>query len=371
MKVVIFSNIPSPYFVEYLNELGKKVELVAYFERKTATDRDSSWEHVNAREFEYHFLQGVSYGAESALSFQIFRIIKENAKSILIFANPTTPTGILGTSLCRVLGIPFVIQSEGGLAKSGIGIKERFKKYVLSGASLYLSGMKPENDYFIAYGAPREKVKQYCFASFHNDDIPVKRLSFEEKNEIKKNLGIEYKKVVLYVGRMLPVKGVDVLLKAFTGFDRDVGLFLVGGEITAEYRQIIEENTIKNYHFISHLQLEELKNYYKIADLFVLPTRSDTWGLVINEAMTYSLPIITTKNCVAGLELIEDSINGYLVDSEDYCAMNKKITQLLEDMFMCEEMGMYNYEKIKLYTYENMANQIYKHISVFWEEISC
>lgn len=371
MRVVIFSNIPSPYFVEYLNELGKKVDLVAYFERATASDRDSSWKKIDAREFECHILNGIPIGAETAFSLKIYSILKNNKGSLFIFANPTTLTGIIGTTICKLFKIPYVLQSEGGLAKDGVGFKEKIKKIILSGASLYLSGMGQNNDYFIAYGAPLELVKQYCFASFHDLDIPTEIISRDEKEKIKKQLMIPYKKVILYVGRMLHVKGVDVLLKAFYGFGNEVGLYLVGGEITNEYREIINENHINNCHFIPHLQLEELKKYYRLADVFVLPTRSDTWGLVINEAMTYGLPIVTTKSCVAGLELIDDSVNGYLVNSEDYEAMNNRIAKLLADDNACKEIGIRNFEKIHNYTFENMASQIYEHLENYWEGLCC
>lgn len=371
MRVVIFSNIPSPYFVEYLNELGKKVELVAYFERATASDRDSSWDQIDAREFECHLLNGIPIGAENAFSLKIYSILKKNKDSLFVFANPTTPTGILGIFICKLFNIPYILQSEGGLAKNGVGLKEKIKKIILSGASLYLSGMKPDNDYFIAYGAPVELVKQYCFASFHDSDIPSKIILGEEKDEIKKQLCIPYKKIILYVGRMLPIKGVDVLLNAFYGFNDEVGLYLVGGGMTDEYKAIIKEKRIKNCHFIPHLQLEELKNYYRIADVFVLPTRSDTWGLVINEAMIYGLPIVTTKSCVAGLELIDDSVNGYLVNSEDYEAMKNRIAKLLADNNACREIGIRNFDKIHCYTFENMASQIYEHLENYWEGLCC
>ena len=59
---------------------------------------------------------------------------------------------------------------------------------------------------------------------------------------------------------------------------------------------------------------EELADYYKAADLLLLPTRKDIWGLVVNEALSFGVPVITTKNCGAGLELIKDGVNGYIID---------------------------------------------------------
>ena len=85
----------------------------------------------------------------------------------------------------------------------------------------------------------------------------------------------------------------------------------------------------------------------------MLPTREDIWGLVINEAMAYGLPVITTERCVAGLELIENGVNGYVVPVEDAAALAEKINAVLSADL--HQMGEASLEKIRPYTLENMA----------------
>ena len=80
-----------------------------------------------------------------------------------------------------------------------------------------------------------------------------------------------------------------------------------------EYINYISEHQLTNVFFFDFMNKELLFKYYQISDLFVLPTREDIWGLVINEAMANGLPIITTDKCVAGKELIND--NGYIISS--------------------------------------------------------
>lgn len=361
MKVVIFSNIPAPYFVEYLNELGKYVQVTAIFERRVASDRDKTWENINNRNFEYEFLNGLNYGTESSFSLKILSIIRKHKNDCLIFANPMTPTGITGIIYCNMHNIKYLLQSEGGLAKNGKGIKENIKKYIITNADLCFSGMHSKNDYFIAYGAQPEKVKRYPFASFHESDIPKVVPSIEQKENAKKSLSIEYKKVLIYVGRMLHVKGVDVLLRALEGID-NVGVYLIGGTETDEYKEIRESKGLKNIHYVEHSNLEKLKKYYTAADLLVLPSRSDTWGLVVNEAMSFGLPVITTRNCVAGLELIEENVNGFLFESEDYQKLNEIIKKTIYNYDLMHEIGKNNLNKIKNYTYENMAEIIGKQL---------
>ena len=132
-------------------------------------------------------------------------------------------------------------------------------------------------------------------------------------------------KNVLTVGQFIHRKGFDILLKAHQYNDDDVALIIIGGSPTEEYLKIIKDYNLKNVYFIEFQKKSVLAQYFKAADLFVLPTREDIWGLVINEAMGYGLPVITTENCVAGIELIEDGINGYIVPNEDVKELSEKM----------------------------------------------
>lgn len=60
-----------------------------------------------------------------------------------------------------------------------------------------------------------------------------------------------------------------------------------------------------NIVFVEFKTKEDLIDYYRAADLFVLPTREDIWGLVVNEAMAAGTPVITTTNCGAGMEILK------------------------------------------------------------------
>ena len=117
---------------------------------------------------------------------------------------------------------------------------------------------------------------------------------------------------------------------------------------------------LDHVHFIDFLKKEELLNYYKVADIFVLPTRGNVWGLVINEAMACGLPIITTDKCVDGLELIKNNENGFLVPIEDEQLLAEKINVILNDMNLQRQMSINNLHKIKRYTIENMTERHYE-----------
>ena len=362
MEILYFSNIPSPYSVAYVNELGKLADVTAVYEDLSYKDRDASWKSFEAPNARSIILKGLSLGEGKKISFYPFKLIWKFRKSKIIIANPLTMCGILSIFFCKLFRILFIIQSEGGLPKDGKGFKEHFKKFVMQGAALYLSGMTPERDYFLTYGAPIEKIKQYPFASLYKRDFPEVLLNSKEKKILRNELGIKEKKVILFVGQFIYRKGIDVLLEALSRIKSEVGLYLIGGEAKQEYQDIIDKYGLKNIHFVDFLQLDVLKKYYMAADFFVLPTREDTWGLVVNEAMSYGLPVITTNRCVAGLELIENGINGYLVPTNDSKALAEKISFLFDNPNLRGKMALNNVEKIKDYNYENMASVIYSHL---------
>ena len=360
-SVLFISNVPSPYNVEYLNELGKLIRVTAVFERASSGERDKSWKKLNIKHFECIILKGIKAKVDSAISFGSFKYIKRYKDSQIIIGNPSTPTGILSIFYCKIHKIPFILQSEGGFAGTGKGLKERFKKFLMKNARMYLSGMT-KNEYFLTYGGTKNTVKSYPFTSLYKSDIIESLPTVEEKSAIKRKYNISYEKLIIFVGQFIHRKGIDILLKACIGLDKSVGVLIIGGDCTEEYRQIIKEHNINNIEFINFLNKGTLKQYYLASDVFVLPTREDTWGLVVNEAMSAGLPIITTNRCVAGVELIENNVNGFLVEVEDIYGLRQKIEKLLLDKSLCNYMAKNNLEKIKYYTYENMAQVIYNHL---------
>ena len=247
------------------------------------------------------------------------------------------------------------MESEGGFAKDGKGFKEKLKKHLMTGAEWYFSTSPIGDDYFLKYGADSDKFVKYPFTSLYEKDIRKDIVSDEEKEEIREELKVTEKKVIVVVGRFIYVKGFDVLLEALKSVDKSIGVYFVGGIPTDEYIKKVEECHLSSVHFIGFKSKEELKKYYDCADLFVLPTREDIWGLVINEAMARGLPVITTERCIAGVELVKNDENGYIVPVDDAVSLSEKIVAVFENEERRKSFGRKAIEKIQWYTFESMA----------------
>ena len=238
----------------------------------------------------------------------------------------------------------------------------KLKFWLMNKAIYYFSTCDLDDAYFIQYGAKKEEILRYPFASISEKDLPQKMVDKEERKSYKKMLGIEQDLMILSVGRSVYVKGFDILLKALENMQKNVCTYFVGGQCIEEYQKIIEEKQLENVFFVDNLDYQELKKYYYAADIFVLPTRSDTWGLVINESMTYGLPVITTDNCVAGDALIENDVNGYIVETENVEQLRNAIDKLIQDEKKREQFGKYNYKLMREWTFESMGKIVFEHI---------
>lgn len=359
-RVLFISNIPSPYNIAYLNELGKLMDVTAVFEKGFSAERDDSWKELNVSNFKCIILKGIGCSVDSAFSPGAIRYIHRFKREHVIIGNSATPTGIFAILYCKLFRIPYILQSEGGIAKDGKGPKEKFKYFLMHSAKLYLSGMSLKNEYFLTYGAAPERVRQYPFTSLYKKDLVQYVPSIEEKKERRRSLGIEVETMIISVGQFIHRKAFDILLKACKGLPESCYVLIVGGTPTGEYLSIIEEYGLKNIHFMPFISRDELARYYEAADIFALPTREDTWGLVVNEAMAAGLPIITTTNCVAGCELVENGVNGFLVEPENVEELHRRMSELIMNPDLRSSMGKNSLSKISAYTYENMAYVIFE-----------
>lgn len=365
IKVLLITNFPAPYFVDYAIELSKYCHVKVFFESSGANHREKSWfKKVEGNNIEYVFVKE-RYSKNKLPSFKMLKLLKREQYDRLIICNPASPTGILLLLYCRRKKIPFLLQSEGGFQGKGNGFKERLKKFSMEKALGFLSGMNSNNDYFLKYGATNKTLLHYPFSSLRQDEIEKKVISKNNKDRLKKQLGIKEDIIVLYVGRFIKIKGIDVLIESLYDLPDNAGIYFIGGELNEEMNSLIEKNNVKNIHTIKFLSKQQLKEYYLASDIFIMMSQGDTWGLVINEAMSNGLPVITTTSCVAGNELIENGINGYLVEKKDYKSANYFVRKLISDESLRKAMSSNNISKIQKYSIDNMALTIFNHISKF------
>lgn len=351
MKVLWLANIPSPYRVAFFNELGKLCDLTVLFERRSSDERDVSWKRFDAVNFKAVFLPGRSLGVAEAFCPSVVRYLTCEYDRIVV-TTFSDPTGILAVRNLKRKKIPYCLESDGAFPGSGRGLKEMLKKRIISGADMYFATAEIHDEYYKMYGAPADRIVRYPFTSLCEADILKELPDRREKHALRAALGMTEERIVLAVGQFIPRKGFDLLVKAACGL-KDTGVYIVGGEAPEEYIRLKSELNARNVHFAGFKLKEELKRYYRAADVFVHPTREDIWGLVINEAMANGLPVVTTTRCAAGLQLIRNGENGFIVPVDDEKALRDAISGAFD--------LHWNAEIIAPYSVENMARVHMQH----------
>ncbi|WP_313552507.1 glycosyltransferase family 4 protein [Aerococcus sp.] len=356
LSILYLTNIPSPYRVSFFNELGKLCDLTVIFERFQSTEREKDWHDYNFETFKAIFLKGIKVSSNKAFDLNIRHYLKDKQFDVIVIGNYSTPSGIFSINYLNSKKIPFLISVDGGLIDYEEGnFKKNLKTKLISSATAWLSTGEVTNQYLTYYGANEEQIHVYPFTTMKQDNIINHPLNKNEKTKLRTQLGIPYSNMVISVGQFIHRKGFDILIEASKRFKDNTGVYIIGGEPTEEYKELISHYSINNVYFLSFLEYEELKKYYLAADVFVFPTREDVWGLVINEAMANGLPVITTTSCVAGLEMIDEGINGYLVSKDDVEQLVEKTNEILSSEDLQHSMSLRSLETVQSYTIENMA----------------
>jgi glycosyltransferase involved in cell wall biosynthesis len=156
----------------------------------------------------------------------------------------------------------------------------------------------------------------------------------------------------LYVGRLWSKKGLDDLLRGFCQLqrrsDQEVSLLLVGdGVDERELRATSATLGLRNVVFAGFKQKPELPAWYALADVFVFPSLGDPYGLVVDEAMACSLPVISTMTTGEIGSRLTDGINGYLVPPRDSSALFRRMAALAGDPGLRSRMGRRGFERMR------------------------
>lgn len=353
MNVLYFTNIPSPYKIDFLNELSKMVNITCIFNNNSKDDqRNAKW---YKNDFSFESITINSFGYK-----QLKKILSQKKYDIVINANYACINSVIFMYILKKNNIKFFISADGGFINENDSLLSSFlKNHFISKADYYFSTGVETDKYLMHYGANKNSIFHVPLTSLYEKDILNNPIIHDQKKVLKEKHNINYSKVFLSVGNFIYRKGYDLFLKAINNQNyNDVAFIIIGGGKEKDnYIKYLKTNKINNVFIIDYLSKEELKDYYKMADIFFFPSREDIWGLVINEAMAHGLPIISSKNVLAAKELVD---NNYLYSPEDINELNiliNRMNDLTKDELF--HIGEQNLERIKSYTIENMAKQYF------------
>ena len=158
MKVLYITNIPSPYKVDFYNELGKYCELTALFETDASTERSEEWKKYCFDTFEGIILKGRRMSADTAFCPEIVKHLQKGLYDIVVLTVLASPTALLAAYTLQHRKIPYYYEGDGGFAGQASGVKATLKRYIIRAAEKCLSSSKEFDRYCITYGAKPENI---------------------------------------------------------------------------------------------------------------------------------------------------------------------------------------------------------------------
>lgn len=215
--------------------------------------------------------------------------------------------------------------------------------------------------YLQMMGFPREKIWTGYDVVDNQTFATGAALARQDGTALRMRLHLP-EKFFLFVGRFAPEKNLPRLVEAYASYRHAAGtdawgLVLVGGgPQEALLRQQV--HGIPDVVFAGAHQSDELGLYYGLASCLILPSVSETWGLVVNEAMAAGLPVIVSHRCGCVAELVRPGFNGYVIDPLDVDGMARTMAVMSSTLVDCASMGDASRQIVALYTPETWANSL-------------
>ena len=274
------------------------------------------------------------------MNFGIWREIRDNRPDLVILMGWNNPTWWVASLACLLSGIPFFYMSDTNI--QGESAKRRARGWLKNAlvakvhfrlASGFLCSGLANNRFYRHYGVPENKLIPFAYSWGYGAYLQRSEELERQKDALRVRLGIPTgSRVILFCGRFVKQKNLPNLLAAYDQIDApEKALILVGeGELGEELRTLVAEHNISSAQFFGFQNRSEIANFYAASDFLVLASSQETWGLVVNEAMCFGLPIIISDQVGSVDDLVRDGQNGFVFHNNDENGLTQALKQALE-----------------------------------------
>lgn len=312
-KVVIITNIPSPYRVDFFHYLQTHVQEHEFFIIYTSKNEDNrAWSAPKDKMINTRILESRTLKIKNKLDTRYIHLPGNIGKELsnimpdVVIAVEYNPAALQALLWTKSHSRKFIHWTDGTLhSERNIGTVQKLARKIICGnADACIASSTKAKEKLLAWGVPEEKI----FISLLTVDIRQFREVIREPVPGR----------ILYVGSMIPRKGLDLLIDALRYIEGNFSLRIVGNgsqeQIDGLKAAASANGVADRIVFCGFLQGEALAEEYGKAQVFVLPTREDCFGLVLLEAMCTGVPIVASKFADGTYDIVEDGKNGYIAD---------------------------------------------------------
>lgn len=346
-RVVFLTDIVTPYMVAVLEELAKRVDLAALFCARTGS-RGGEWAFDRPFGFRSKVLRGPRIARRSRDAADLYpnpRILTalSHERPDAVISGAFSFPSLLAALYGRLSGAPLVIHSDGtSYSERNIDWIQRLSRRILvRELTVCVGNSEPAVARFVELGVEPDRV----FSAPHATDLAPFHAVARSRNAAG---ACSRPLTILHVGRLIPRKGVDRLLRAVAQARLRVALnvVLVGsGPQEGQLRRLASDLGIStSVEFRGFVDQPELPKVYAEADVFAFPTLDDPFGIVVLEAAASGLPVVASPFAGATTDLIEDGRSGFVIHPGDTARWARALVDLAMDPTLGQRLGARGYE---------------------------
>jgi glycosyltransferase involved in cell wall biosynthesis len=351
------------FFIDFRNplfeKLSEKFDLTMLMTRETLKTDENMYQ-INYRKrpenVKYKIFSHLSIFSKYSLAWKIIPYLLFKEYDLIVSTDPHVSETWFSFLISKLRRKKFVIWTETFDWKRAPRARfiEPLVRLVCRYADACVAVGTKSREYFIKKGVSVNKI----FIA------PDTAQSYKIKKRVNDS-DIKNKKIILYLSRIVHYKGLDILIKAFAKIEKEIKnsfLLIAGkGSFEQEAKDLAKVLNIKNIKFLGPVDKEYIGFYYSICDVFVLPSTfrdydAECWGLVLNEAMAFGKPVVSTDAVGGACDLIKDGVNGFRVKHGNVEELYTALKKILLDDRLKKKMGEESRKLIKTrFNYENMS----------------
>ena len=303
------------------------------------------------------------------MNLGVWHTVASEKPDVVILMSWMNSTWWLAILACLWAKIPFLYLTDQNVQRDLIAPKWKIRiKQLVLGKLLFrmtagfLFAGSANRQLYKYYGVPDHKLVPFAFSWGYDNLLNISDDLLLKKSQIKSQLGIpEDQYVVLYCGRLSAEKNPALVLEAFSKIDRpDKTLLFVGdGLLRKQLEAYVSEKGITSVRFMGFQTRPEIPKYYAVSDVLVVPSIQETWGIVVNEAMCFGLPLVISDQVGAVPDLVSSGRNGFKFPSGDADALASIITGMMDqDTKSRSEMGSHSRRIIEKWAQKDLAGTL-------------
>jgi glycosyltransferase involved in cell wall biosynthesis len=303
--------------------------------------RAIEWDTPLLEGYQYEFLPGTGSEIKGIKTFQprvgglAKRLNRHNFDTVLV--QGWQHYGMLKAAwLAKRAGLKVLMRCEAtDHVDSSTGLKRLLReatvRFLLSQIDCCLAIGTHNRNFYLKRGFPAERIGSmpYCV---DNDHFRSKAQTADVA-ALRTQLSLEPgRPVILYASKFMARKFPDLLLKAYQRLPepRPYLVYVGDGELRAKLEQEASNCGLDDVRCLGFRNQSELPAFYALADIFVLPSINETWGLVVNEAMNAGCAIITTDQVGSAADLVRSGCNGFVIPAQDVTVLAEALAGCLE-----------------------------------------